>query len=124
MRRVAREVKAPLQANMSEGSRKTPVLPFDVLHEIGFKIISYSGLTQRTAIRGMLNVLDTLGREKTAMSMYPDHLCSLVERSELLGLNAFYELEERLYGPLVDSEKSWRDELAQRSRPEPGKLPL
>lgn len=115
MRRAAREIKAPLQANMSEGSGKTPVLPFDVLHEIGFKIISYSGLLQRTAVRGMQKTLDVLQKERTAASLYPDHLCSLLERSELLGLQKFYKLEERLYGPLTDSEKSWRAALEAKA---------
>jgi 2-methylisocitrate lyase-like PEP mutase family enzyme len=115
MRRAAREVKAPIQANMSEGNGKTPVLPFDVLHELGFKIISYSGLLQRTAVRGMQKTLDVLQKERTAMSLYPDHLCSLLERSEVLGLQKFYKLEERLYGPLVDSEKSWRAALEEKA---------
>src|SRR4051812_26414241 len=39
MRKAANSIKAPLQANLSEGGLKTPLLPFDVLHEIGFKII-------------------------------------------------------------------------------------
>ena len=116
MRRATRSIDVPMQANMSEGSRKTPVLRFAELAEIGFKIVSYSGLLQRTAIKGMQNVLDVLRKEGSAMSMYPDHVCSLVDRSELLGLNRFYELEERLYGrALPESEKSWRSELAARS---------
>jgi methylisocitrate lyase len=126
MRQAARAIRAPLQANMSEGNSKTPVLPFDVLHEIGFKIISYSGLLQRTAVRGMQKTLEVLRKERTAMSLYPDHLCSLIERSELLGLQNFYKLEERLYGPLVDSEKSWRRALEERASGAsgPDKLPI
>lgn len=115
MRRAAQSIKVPLQANMSEASTKTPVLHYNVLHDYGFKIISYSGLLQRTAVRGMQNALGVLKKEGTAMSLYPDHLCSLIDRSELLGLEKFYKLEERLYGPLVDSEKSWRDMLNART---------
>ncbi len=115
MRKAARSIKVPLQANMSEASTKTPVLHYNVLHDYGFKIISYSGLLQRTAVRGMQNALGVLKKEGTAMSLYPDHLCSLIDRSELLGLDKFYKLEERLYGPLVDSEKSWRDMLNART---------
>ena len=102
------------------------MLPFDVLHEIGFKIISYSGLLQRTAIRGMQKTLDVLQKERTAMSLYPEHLCSLIDRSEVLGLHKFYQLEERLYGPLVDSEKSWRTSLDRRAAEagDLGELPL
>lgn len=115
MRKAAQSVKVPLQANMSEASTKTPVLHYNVLHDYGFKIISYSGLLQRTAIRGMQNALGVLRKEGSAMSLYPEHLCSLIDRSELLGLQKFYKLEERLYGPLVDSEKSWRDMLNARA---------
>lgn len=115
MRTAARRIPAPLQANMSEGNGKTPVLHFDVLHEIGFKVISYSGLLQRTAIRGMQRSLEVLRREGSAASLYPEHLCSLIDRSELLGLHRFYRLEERLYGPLFDSEKSWRANLEERA---------
>jgi len=114
MRAAAKAIPAPLQANMSEGNGKTPVLHYDLLHEIGFKVISYSGLLQRTAIRGMQRSLDVLRNEGSAMSLYPEHLCSLIDRSELLGLHQFYKLEERLYGPLFDSEKSWRASLEQR----------
>ena len=115
MRKVTSAIKVPLQANMSEGGGKTPVLHFDKLFELGFKIISYSGLLQRTAIKGMQNALGALKREGSAMSLYPDQLCSLVERSALLRLDQFYALEERLYGPLVDSEKSWRSQLEKRA---------
>jgi 2-methylisocitrate lyase-like PEP mutase family enzyme len=110
MRRAASAIPVPLQANMSEAG-KTPVLPVDTLHEIGFKLISYSGLLQRTAIRGMLDVLEILQREGTTMPAYPERICSLVERSEILGLQDFYALEERLYGPIVDTEGSWREAL-------------
>jgi len=115
MRKAAQSIKVPLQANMSEASTKTPVLHYNVLHDYGFKIISYSGLLQRTAVRGMQNALGVLKKEGTAMSLYPDHLCSLIDRSQLLGLDKFYKLEERLYGPLIDSEKSWRDTLNART---------
>ena len=117
MRKAAAAIKAPLQANMSEGGGKTPGLHYDKLHEIGFKIISYSGLLQRTAVKGMQNALDVLRKEGSAESLYPDKLCSLVDRSALLGLDKFYKLEERLYGPLLDTEKSWRAELDAQAKP-------
>ncbi len=115
MRQAASAINAPLQANMSEGSGKTPVVHYELLHEIGFKIISYSGLLQRTAIRNMQNALDVLRKEGSAESLYPSQLCSLIDRSELLGLQRFYALEESLYGPLLDTEKSWRAELDARA---------
>jgi 2-methylisocitrate lyase-like PEP mutase family enzyme len=126
MRLAAKSIAAPLQANMSEGSRKTPTLSVAALAAIGFKLVSFSGLLQRTAIKSMQDVLDVLKREGSAMSMYPDRVCSLVDRSELLGLERFYEVEERLYGrPLAESEKSWRAELRTRDAGgEPGDLPI
>lgn len=125
MRQAAREINAPLQANMSEGSRKTPVVHYEVLHEIGFKIISYSGLLQRTAIKNMQNALDVLRKEGSAESLFPDRLCTLIDRSELLGLHRFYALEEQLYGPLLDTEKSWRAELdALAGKSKAGDLPI
>lgn len=125
MRRAAAQIKAPLQANMSEGSGKTPVVHYELLHEIGFKIISYSGLLQRTAIKNMQNALDVLRREGSAESLFPDRLCTLIDRSELLGLHRFYALEEKLYGPLLDSEKSWRSELEARAgKTTAGDLPI
>jgi 2-methylisocitrate lyase-like PEP mutase family enzyme len=115
MRQAAAAIKAPLQANMSEGSGKTPVVHYELLHRIGFKIISYSGLLQRTAIRNMQNALEVLRKEGSAESLYPEHLCTLIDRSELLGLQRFYALEETLYGPLLETEKSWRAELDARA---------
>lgn len=115
MRTAASAIPVPLQANMSEAG-KTPVLPVDTLYELGFKLISYSGLLQRTAIRGMLDVLEILQREGTTMPAYPGRICSLVERSEILGLQEFYALEERLYGPIVDTEGSWRKELDAKAK--------
>jgi hypothetical protein len=74
----------------------------------------------------MQRTLDVLRKERTAMSLYPEHLCSLLERSEVLGLQNFYRLEERIYGPLVDSEKSWRAALDAKAAAKSGddKLPI
>lgn len=126
MRQAAAAIPVPLQANLSEAG-KTPMLPVETLYDIGYKLISYSGLLQMTAIRGMLDVLDILRREGTTQSAYPERICSLMERSDILGLQDFYALEERLYGPIVDTEGSWRKELpaADAGKTSPGrKLPL
>lgn len=110
MAKVARSIPKPVQANLNEGS-KTPMVPVQKLHEMGFKLITYSGLLQRAAIRSMMNALEVLKRAGTTESLYPDQICDLVERSELLDLEAFYQLEERLYGLLLETEGSWRAEL-------------
>jgi carboxyvinyl-carboxyphosphonate phosphorylmutase len=110
MRKVAQAISVPLQANLNESS-KTPMLPAKTLYEMGYKLISYSSSLQFAAIRTMTNILDVLKREDSTMSAYPEQICSVRERSELLGLQKFYELDEKMYGPIVDSEGSWRHEL-------------
>jgi len=62
MAKVARSIAKPVQANLNEGS-KTPMVPVRKLHEMGFKLITYSGLLQRAAIRSMMNALEVLKRE-------------------------------------------------------------
>lgn len=124
MKQVARSLAVPLQANLGEGG-KTPMVHFKELHEAGFKLISYSGTLQSAAIRAMQDVLEVLKREGTTNSVYPEKICDLAERSELLGLEQFYRLEERLYGPIVEAEGSWRRELQERTgtRPAAAEVP-
>jgi len=114
MKKVAGVLRVPLQANLGEGG-KTPMVHYQELHDAGFKLISYSGTLQRTAIRGMQDVLEVLKREGTTNTVYPEKICNLAERSELLGLEQFYQLEERLYGPIMDTAGSWRKELQERT---------
>jgi methylisocitrate lyase len=110
--KAARSISVPLQANMSEGGGKTPVLHYERLHELGFKIISYSGLLQRAGAKAMMKTLGVLKEEGSAASLYPDNLLSVIERSKLLGLEDYYQLEEKFYGKIQDSEKSWRGRMA------------
>lgn len=114
MKRVARAIPRPLKANLNDGG-KTPMVHYNDLYEIGYKLINYSGMLQRAAIRGMLDVAAVLLREGTTTSVYPARICDLTERSDLLGLADFYALEERLYGPLLETEGSWRKELEERA---------
>ena len=114
MRKVGQAIPKPLKANMVEGG-KTPVVPYQELYKMGFKLINYSGTLQRTAIKAMLDVSELLMREGHAASAYPARMCNIAERSELLGLAEFYQLEERLYGPLMETEGSWRKELEEKA---------
>lgn len=115
LREVGKSIDAPLQANIVEGG-KTPNIGFRELHEMGFKLISHSGTLQRTAITGMLGALETLKKDGTTQALYPDRMCNLVDRSELLGLSRYYETEERLYGPIRETEGSWKSELQRRGK--------
>lgn len=126
MRKVGKIVPKPLKANMNEGS-KTPMVPYWELYEMGFKIINYSGLFQRAAIRAMFDVAEILKKEGTTASAYPERICDMIERSELLDLPQFYALEERLYGKLLETEGSWRKVLEERAAARPSmykKLPI
>jgi methylisocitrate lyase len=115
MRKVAKAIpNKPLKANMNDGG-KTPPVHYNELYEMGYKLINYSGMLQRTAIRAMTDVAEILKREGTTASAYPEKICDMTERSELLGLSQFYELEERLYGKFMETEGSWRKELDERA---------
>lgn len=111
MRRVVSSVPRPLKINMLEGG-KTPHPPFSRLFEIGFRLVNYSGTLQRAAIRGMEVALEVLLRDGVTTGLYPDRIVNLAERNEVLRLDDFYRLEERLYGPLLGDDRSWRDQLA------------
>lgn len=112
---VGKAIKAPLQANIVEGG-KTPNISIDELFEMGFKLISHSGTLQRTAIAAMGGALKTLKEDRTTAALYPDRMCDLIDRSELLGLQRYYEVEERLYGAIPETGGSWRGELARRAK--------
>lgn len=115
LREVGRSIAVPLQANIVEGG-KTPNIDVQTLFEMGFKLISHSGTLQRSAITGMTNALKVLQTEQTTKSLYPDRMCDLIDRSALLGLDRFYEVEERLYGEFGSSGGSWREELSRRAK--------
>lgn len=95
---IGRELKPlglPLMSNMVEGG-KTPVMDVGELAEMGFKFITFSGSLQRKAIWAMQEFLHDLRETGSVKGHYPGRLVSQDERSELLGLPQFYELEKRL----------------------------
>jgi 2-methylisocitrate lyase-like PEP mutase family enzyme len=115
LREVAKAIDAPLQANIVEGG-KTPNINVHELYQMGYKLISHSGTLQRTAITAMTGALKTLWEDGTTEALYPTRMCDLVDRSELLGLHSYYEIEERLYGPINETAGSWRSELSRRAK--------
>jgi 2-methylisocitrate lyase-like PEP mutase family enzyme len=112
MRKVVAQVPRPLKINLLEGG-KTPRPPFAHLFELGFRLVNYSGLLQRAAIRAMDVALEVLRRDGVTAGLYPDRIVNLAERNALLRLESFYALEERLYGPLLHDDRSWRAELQE-----------
>ena len=103
MRKVTSSIHAPLQANISE-QNKTPVLPVHALYEMGFKLISFSGLLQRTAIRSMFNVLDVLKKEDSTMSAFPSQICSALERQPAPGCSSSMSWKNGYTGRSIHTE--------------------
>jgi 2-methylisocitrate lyase-like PEP mutase family enzyme len=84
----------PLMVNLVEGGR-TPLVPVSELSQMGFSFVSFSGSMQKTAIAAMQPLVETLLRTGEVTDFYPDAMVSLDERSEILGLPGYFELEQR-----------------------------
>lgn len=97
LRRIGEELQplqVPLMVNLVEGGR-TPLVPVDTLAGMGFSLVSFSGSMQKTAIAAMQPMVESLLRTGEVTEFYPDKMVSLDERSEILGLPGFFELEKR-----------------------------
>ena len=108
LRRVGAEGPQPLQANVGDEGGSLPALPFDDLHHMGYKLISYSGSLQRSAMRTMTEVLNVLRAEGTTNRLYPDRIASLAERSDLLALSSYLAREQHFYEPLLRADRGVR----------------
>ena len=93
LRKIPPSMPVPTMANMVEGG-KTPLVPIPELEEMGFKFVSFSGSAQKIAIGAMkelFGVLKNTGRLDDALAK----IVSLDERSRLLDLPKFYEMEKK-----------------------------
>lgn len=84
----------PLMVNLVEGG-KTPLVPVAELAEMGFKLITFSGSLQKVAIKAMQELTESLLATGDVRTFYPDRMVSLDERSDILGLGRYLELEGR-----------------------------
>ncbi len=101
LRKVAKAVDVPTMANIVEGG-KTPLVSVQELEEMGFKFASFSGSTQRIAMRAiqrLLGTLKTTGRLDGVLG----EIALLDERSALLGLQRFYEMEKKYVSSIFHS---------------------
>jgi carboxyvinyl-carboxyphosphonate phosphorylmutase len=64
IQRVAREVKAPLLANMVQGGR-TPAMTVPQLEDLGFKMVIFPGVCMRAAVPAIETALESLKRSGT-----------------------------------------------------------
>ena len=89
MQAFCNEIKGPKMANMVEQG-KTPVLPPEQLHKIGFKIAAYPLTLMLSALQAMENALEEL---KTGV--HPSGLCSFEHLQEVIGFPEYYASEEQ-----------------------------
>ena len=97
LRKVGRSVDVPTMANLVEGG-KTPIVSVRELEEMGFKFASFSGSAQKMAIRAMQELFDTL-KNTGALDRVMNKITPQSERSELLGLPKFYEMDKKYAAP-------------------------
>jgi 2-methylisocitrate lyase-like PEP mutase family enzyme len=102
MKQVAQSIPAPLFINLVEGG-KTPLISAKELEGMGYKIASFSGSMQKIALKAMERFI-TAFRQTGDIRLYLRDMVSLEERSDLLGLNEFYEFEKRFL-TLENTEK-------------------
>ena len=93
LRKIAFSIEAPQMVNLVEGG-KTPLVTVRELDEMGFKIASFSGSSQKIAIKAIQKFLSGF-HETGDIRLYLDDMVSLEERSRLLGLDDFYEFESK-----------------------------
>lgn len=93
LKKIASSIEAPQMVNLVEGG-KTPLMTIKELEEMGFKIASFSGSTQKIAIKAIQKFLASF-YETGDIRLYLDDMVSLGERSQILKLDDFYELEEK-----------------------------
>ena len=93
--RIAREVKAPLLANMVPGG-KTPGLPVSELERIGFKIVIFPAVCMGAAIPAIERALATL---KTTGSDAPaDPVLSPMDIFRKVGFDWWHDVEQKFTG--------------------------
>ncbi len=99
---VARALPGPLVANMLEGG-VTPLLPKKELEALGYHLI-VCALTALYAaakvMREMFALIKTEGTTREAL----DRLLSFQQFHEIIGLDAYYELDERYRAPEPDDQ--------------------
>jgi len=84
----------PLMVNLVEGGR-TPLVPVQELSRMGFSLVSFSGSMQKAAIVSMQSLAESLLKTGEVSAFYPERMVSLEQRSAILGLPEYFELERR-----------------------------
>lgn len=94
IKRVIREIKAPVSINMCGGG-KTPMVPFKTLEEWGAARVSVPVTVLFSAYRGMQKALEALMRDGIDPSEKdPDLVCTFKEYTDFIGLPEIEALRE------------------------------
>lgn len=88
---IARQIRAPLIFNMTEGG-KSPVVSMAKLEELGFKIVLLPSDLQRVFIGAARRVLEARLRGEVGLL---EGMSSFKERDEMVGLDSYLHLEKR-----------------------------
>ncbi|NWG01719.1 MAG: oxaloacetate decarboxylase [Syntrophaceae bacterium] len=103
MRRVCREVKAPMSANMVEGG-KTPILTAKELQEIGYSIVTFPLSTLYAAAWGVRRVMEELAKKGTTTGIM-DKMITFSDFNQLVGLEEVRAIERHYYKELFELTK-------------------
>lgn len=87
----------PLKANMAEGG-KTPLASAAELEAMGYAFAHFPGACQKVALKAMQSFLADLRQSGSIEGWYPERMASLDERSALLGLQEYLDVEQELLG--------------------------
>jgi methylisocitrate lyase len=93
MRRIGKEIKAPLVANMIEGGA-TPVLSAKELHKMGFKIILYPLSVLYANAFASLTILKELKKSGTTKKV-AKNLVNFDQFNDIVELSKFRNMENR-----------------------------
>ena len=94
--RFAREVKAPLLANMTEFGR-SPLIPFDDLAAMGYAAAIYPLTAFRAAMNAAKDVLETLREQGTQRGLL-DRMQTRAELYDLLGYSEWESRDRSYFG--------------------------
>jgi methylisocitrate lyase len=105
-RAFAREVSAPLLANMTEFGR-TPYFTAQQFEEFGYKMVIWPVSSLRVAAKAMEVLYTTLAREGSAAAML-DQMQTRAELYQTIGYEDYEALDESIARSIVPPEQSNR----------------
>jgi 2,3-dimethylmalate lyase len=103
LKRIAKEIEAPLLVNMIKGS-KTPMLPVDDLEALGYKIAIYPNECHRAAIWAVRACAEHLKKNRTTAGF--DSMVDFASREEILRTVGWYELAKKYMGSPAKGQTS------------------